>query len=206
VRATGTLNGTSIALSKLSARQPDAAGVITAQGTYDTGSGMYTVSLGGNEWQLLPTAEQPLAGRVTLRFDGAGTADAPRGTGTLTVSDAAWQDMMLGTVDAKVELDGQTARVDAMAPQFDATAVLYFGSMVRSRPGAPVPQRSMSPRSMPRRGTSTSAWRFQQGCDTNVNVSSSTVSKWTPGKRDCLPPATWMHSSRHGRDPAFWSP
>jgi putative ABC transport system permease protein len=122
VKAAGTLQGTSVALSELSARQPDASGAITGRGTYDTRSGMYAVTLGGTDWQLLPTAEQPLAGRLNLSFEGAGTADAPRGTGTLAVSDAAWQDMALGMVDAKVELDGQTARIDARAPQFDATA------------------------------------------------------------------------------------
>lgn len=122
VKAIGTLDGMSIALSELSARQPEASGVMTGQGTYDTGSGMYTVTLGGNDWQLLPTAERPLAGRVNLRFEGAGTADAPRGTGKLTLGDATWQEMTLGTVDATVELDGQTARIDAQAPQFDATA------------------------------------------------------------------------------------
>ena len=70
----------------------------------------------------MATAEQPLAGRLNLRFEGSGTTAAPRGSGTLTVADAVWQEMALGTVDASVELDGQTARIEARAPQFDATA------------------------------------------------------------------------------------
>jgi outer membrane protein assembly factor BamA/autotransporter translocation and assembly factor TamB len=122
VRATGTLAGTSIVLTGLSANQPGAAGVMTGRGTYDIDSGMYRVSLGGNDWQLRPTAEQPLSGRVNLTFDGSGTTDAPGGTGTLALSDGTWQDMALGSVDASVELDGQSARINARAPDFDATA------------------------------------------------------------------------------------
>jgi outer membrane protein assembly factor BamA len=122
LHATATLSGTSIALTELSARQPGAPGAITGRGTYNTDSGMYTMTLGGNDWQLVPTAEQPLSGRVNLTFEGSGTADAPRGTGTIVVSDATWQDMALGAVDAAVELDGRTARIDARAPDFDAAA------------------------------------------------------------------------------------
>ena len=122
LRAMGTMNGTSIVLTELSASQPGAPGMVSGHATYDTGSGIYTVTLGGSDWQLMPTAEQPLAGRLNLRFEGTGTTDAPRGSGTLTVADAMWQETALGTVDATVELDGQTARIEARAPQFDTTA------------------------------------------------------------------------------------
>jgi outer membrane protein assembly factor BamA/autotransporter translocation and assembly factor TamB len=122
LRAMGTMNGTSIVLTDLSANQPGAPGMITGRATYDTGSGTYTVTLGGTDWQLMATAEQPLAGRLNLRFEGSGTTAAPRGSGTLTLADAAWQEMVLGTVDASVELDGRTARIEARAPHFDATA------------------------------------------------------------------------------------
>ena len=44
----------------------------------------------------MPPAEQPLAGRLNLRFEGTGTTAAPRGNGTLTVTDAVWQETVLG--------------------------------------------------------------------------------------------------------------
>ena len=122
LRAMGTMNGTSIVLTELSANQSGAPGMVSGHGTYDTGSGMYTVTLGGSDWQLMPTADRPLSGRLNLRFDGTGTTAAPRGSGTLTVADAVWQETALGTIDASMELDGQTARIEARAPQFDATA------------------------------------------------------------------------------------
>ena len=122
LRAMGTMDGTSIVLTELSANQPGAPGMVTGRGTYDTDTGMYTVTLGGTDWQLMATAEQPLAGRLNLHFEGSGTTAAPRGSGTLTLADAVWQETVLGTIDASVELDGQAARIEARAPQFDATA------------------------------------------------------------------------------------
>ncbi len=122
VHAIAALSGTSIVLTELSANQPGMPGAITGHGTYDIDSGMYMVSLGGNDWRLVPTAEQPLSGRVNLTFEGSGTTTAPRGIGTLTVSDATWQETALGTVDAAVELDGQIAHINARVPEFDATA------------------------------------------------------------------------------------
>ena len=122
VRAVGTMSGTSIALTDLSANQPGAPGVVTGSGSYDVDTGGYTVVLGGMEWQLMPTADQPLAGRLTLGFEGSGTVDAPRGSGDLRLTDAVWQEMNLGTIDASVELEGQSAVIDARAPDFDATA------------------------------------------------------------------------------------
>ena len=103
--------------------------MVTGHGTYDIDSGMYTVTLGGTDWQLMPTAEQPLAGRLNLRFEGSGTTAAPRGSGDADSSDAVWQETALGTVDASVELDGQTARIEARAPEFDATATGRVRSM-----------------------------------------------------------------------------
>jgi hypothetical protein len=122
VRARGSMNGSSITVTELAARQPGATGTLTGQATYDLDTGWYTASLGGNDWALMPTADQPLAGRLDLRFEGSGRADAPRGTGTLTVTGATWQDMALGSIDAGIELDGQAVRIAARAPEFDATA------------------------------------------------------------------------------------
>jgi translocation and assembly module TamB len=122
VRAMGSLNGSAVVVTDLSARQPDGAGFVTGRGTYDIESGMYTAVLGGTDWQLMPTTDRPLAGNLNLQFEGSGTSAAPRGAGSLTVRNAAWQEIALGTVDASVTLDGQTASIDARAPEFDATA------------------------------------------------------------------------------------
>ena len=70
----------------------------------------------------MPTADQPLAGRLNLRFEGSGTAAAPRGTGTLTASRCGVAGD--GARDRRClrGAGGQTARIDARAPEFDATA------------------------------------------------------------------------------------
>ena len=54
VHATAALTGTSIVLTELSANQPGAGGAITGSGSYDIDNGTYMVSLGGDDWQLLP--------------------------------------------------------------------------------------------------------------------------------------------------------
>ncbi len=122
VRAAGLMTGTSIVLDELSAHQPTGPGVLVLRGTYDLNAGEYTVSLDGAEWVLAATADQPLGGRMHIRFAGAGTAKDPRGTGHVTLADARWQGMVLGDLDASVRLDGQVADIDARAPDFDAVA------------------------------------------------------------------------------------
>ena len=122
VRAAGLMTGSSIVLDELSAHQTTGPGVLALRGAYDLNAGEYTVSIDGAEWVLAATADQPLGGRMRIRFDGAGTAKDPRGTGHVTLADARWQDMLLGDLDASVQLDGQVADIDAQAPDFDAVA------------------------------------------------------------------------------------
>ena len=122
VRATGLITGTSFLLDELSARQPTGPGVVAGRGTYDLNADEYTVSIDGAEWLLAATEEQPLGGRMHIRFAGSGTAKDPSGTGQVTLADAMWQDILLGNLEASVQLVGQVAHVDARAPDFDATA------------------------------------------------------------------------------------
>ena len=123
VRAAGLMTGTSIVLDELSAHQPTGPGVLALRGAYDLNAGEYTVSIDGAEWVLAATADQPLGGRMHIRFAGAGTAKNPRGTGHVTLADARWQGVMWGDLDASVRLDGQVADIDAKAPDFDAVAI-----------------------------------------------------------------------------------
>ncbi|MBI2829439.1 MAG: translocation/assembly module TamB domain-containing protein [Acidobacteria bacterium] len=122
VRATGVMTGTSIVLAALSASQPGGAGVVTGNGDYDLDTGEFTASIDGAEWQLAATAEQPLAGRLTIRFAGSGTAEEPRGEGQVALADAMWQGQVLGDLAASVQLDGQAAHIALRAPDFDAAA------------------------------------------------------------------------------------
>ena len=126
IRATGLMTGTSIVLDELSARQPAGPGVVAGRGAYDLNAGEYTVSIDGAEWLLAATADQPLAGRMNIRFAGSGTAKDPGGTGHVTLADAMWQDMRLGDLEASVQLDGRVADIDARAPDFDAAATARF--------------------------------------------------------------------------------
>ena len=122
VRATGLITGTSIVLDELSARQPTGPGVVTGRGTYDLNADEYTVSIDGADWLLAATGEQPLSGRMQIRFAGSGTTKDPSETWQVTLADAMWQDMLLGNLEASVQLVGQVVHIDARAPDFDATA------------------------------------------------------------------------------------
>ena len=122
VRATGSLIDIVITVDELRGSQPSSPGLISGTGRYDLRSGEYLASIEGTQWQLVPTAEQPLAGRVNLRFTGTGTAAAPRGTGQLAVRGAMWQGQALGDLDAVARLDGRVATIQARAPEFQTTA------------------------------------------------------------------------------------
>lgn len=141
VRATGMVTGTSVVLNTLSARQPAGIGFVTGSGAYDLDAGEYTASIDGADWQLAPTAERPLAGRLNFRFAGSGTTDKPRGTGQVTLADAMWQDLLLGHVEASAQLDGRAALIDARAADFDATATARvqldapYAALVTARTG-----------------------------------------------------------------------
>ena len=122
VRVSGTMNGSVVELGEAIASQPGTSGAITARGTYDINTSRYRLSLGGTGWQLIPTPEQPVAGRLDVEFEGGGIGAAPSGTGKVSLTDGMWQDITLGGVDASIELNGRSARLDARAPVFDATA------------------------------------------------------------------------------------
>ncbi|OFW39126.1 MAG: hypothetical protein A3F70_11305 [Acidobacteria bacterium RIFCSPLOWO2_12_FULL_67_14] len=122
VRTAGRLAGTILTVEELTARQPSAPGRLVAAGTYDTRAGRYTASLEGTDWRLMPTAEGPAAGIVSLRFAGSGTIDDPQGTGEITVREGRWQDLPVGSVLASVTLDRRSARIEAEAPRFVAAA------------------------------------------------------------------------------------
>jgi outer membrane protein assembly factor BamA/autotransporter translocation and assembly factor TamB len=122
VRSQGWLMDNLLVIDQLSASQPASAGRLTASGTYDIGARRYSATLEGTQWLVTAAADQPLAASLGLHFTGDGTVDQPRGTGELTMRDAMWNDIVLGQLDAKVELDGRVAHVDARAPEFATTA------------------------------------------------------------------------------------
>ena len=121
VNGSAVVNRTSITLNGLSAIQPGSTGELTGRGTYDTDSQRFTVQLAAADWQVVPTEDQPISGRVNLGFSGEGTVETPRGQGTLTLRDARWRQTTLGAVDASVDLAGRSALIEARAPDFDAT-------------------------------------------------------------------------------------
>ncbi|MBI2186501.1 MAG: translocation/assembly module TamB domain-containing protein [Acidobacteria bacterium] len=122
VRAAGQLTGGVLDLEDISARQPDGSGVLTADGAYSLRTRRYVVALDGRDWLLTSTDDQPVSGRVALRFAGEGSIDAPRGLGEIAVGDAVWDGHALGTIEASVALEGRAAMVQASAPEFAARA------------------------------------------------------------------------------------
>jgi len=139
VRAAGRLVGDVVFVDELAAAQAAAAGLLTGSASYNLRTAEYKASVGATEWQLTPTADRPLAGRANVSFTGEGTTDAPQGTGRLTLRGAEYvvsgfsrttldsrttpdSRTTLGDLDADVVLDGQSATIDARAPDFQATA------------------------------------------------------------------------------------
>lgn len=122
IRAAGRLADTALVVDELFAGQPMTAGLLTAAGRYNVGTGDYMASLEVTDWQLTPTAERPLAGRANLRFAGEGTVSEPRGTGHVRLRGAVWQEVGLGDLEAGVRLDGRMASFQARAPQLQAEA------------------------------------------------------------------------------------
>jgi outer membrane protein assembly factor BamA/autotransporter translocation and assembly factor TamB len=102
--------------------QAGASGRVMAAGDYAVNSQRYTATVTATDWELMPSAERPLAGRLDLRFTGAGTVDQPAGEADLGVRGAVWDGTSLGDIGAHVTLDGGTALIDARAPQFAASA------------------------------------------------------------------------------------
>ena len=98
------------------------SGRLTAVGTYAVKSDQYTATVNATDWPIMPTADRPLAGRLDVRFTGAGTLDDPRGEGDLSLREGRWDEVNLGDVTAHATLDGRTALIDANAPEFAATA------------------------------------------------------------------------------------
>jgi outer membrane protein assembly factor BamA/autotransporter translocation and assembly factor TamB len=127
VRAAGALSGTALVVDVLSAGQLDGSGTATATGDYAFDTGRYTASLDVSGWSVVARPDAPLAGRVNLQFSGAGTVEAPRGTGRIVVDDTSWQEVALGRLEADVGVDGQVVTVDARAPEFEATATARVG-------------------------------------------------------------------------------
>jgi len=122
LRAAGRLAGDVLDLEEISVRQPSNTGVLTADGAYSLRTRRYVLAVEGRDWQLVPTADQSIAGRAALRFAGEGSIDAPRGLGELTLRDVVWDERALGLVEATIALEGRTATIQASAPEFAASA------------------------------------------------------------------------------------
>jgi outer membrane protein assembly factor BamA/autotransporter translocation and assembly factor TamB len=122
LRLAGRLGDTVLDVEEISLRQPSGPGLLTADGAYSLRTRRYVIAVEGREWQLTPTADQPIAGRVALRFAGEGSVDAPRGLGEVTLRDATWDGRALGVVEATLALEGRAATIEASAPEFAARA------------------------------------------------------------------------------------
>ena len=135
LRAMGSVAGDTVLLNELVAEQAFASGLLTGSGSYNLSTARYMGSVEMTGWQLMPTDDRPLAGRVDMRVSGEGTIDDPRGMGTLMVSGAEYvvsglpglsavegSRTTLGDLDADITLEGKTAVIQARAPDFQATA------------------------------------------------------------------------------------
>lgn len=122
LRMAGRFDDTVLDVEEISVRQPSGTGLLTADGAYSLRTRRYLVSVEGREWQLTPTTDLPIAGRVALRFAGEGSVDAPRGLGEVTLRDVTWEERALGVVQATVALEGRAATIQASAPEFAARA------------------------------------------------------------------------------------
>ena len=115
------------AADKVTVTDAGVSGRLTAAGTYVVNTAQYTATLNAIDWPLVPTGERPLAGRLDVRFTGAGTVDEPRGEGDLALREARWDGIDLGDVTAHAKLDGRTALIGARAPEFSGTATGRVG-------------------------------------------------------------------------------
>jgi outer membrane protein assembly factor BamA len=109
-------------IEEISVRQPLGAGVLMGDGAYSLRTRRYVATVETRDWQLIPTVDQPIAGRAALRFAGEGSIDALRGLGELTLRDVVWDERALGLVEATIALEGRTATIQASAPEFAASA------------------------------------------------------------------------------------
>lgn len=122
VRSRGRLRDGRLEIDELTAAQHGASGELNAAGNYDLADGRFLVNAHVAKWQVSPTTDLPVAGRVEARFQGRGTVSDPHGEGAVTVSDLAWREVNGGSLDAKIRLDGGRATVDARSPEFATTA------------------------------------------------------------------------------------
>lgn len=112
-RASGTVAGGRIG--------GQAVGDIRASGQFNADTEAYQLDVTLAPSALLPTGARPLRGTVTGELHGAGTLDAPRGGGVLSLVDAVWSDVPVGGVDTYFQLDDSLLRAVTSVPRFQAT-------------------------------------------------------------------------------------
>ena len=131
VRLAGPLDDIRLAFSAegdaLAIDAAGASGGLTANGTYEVRTERFTLSGGGTGWQVMPSIDLPLSGRLDLGFNVAGTVADPSGTGELTLRGARWQDVAVGDIFSTAQIEGRAARINVQAPDVNSAADARVG-------------------------------------------------------------------------------
>ncbi len=124
VAADVRLAGTVVTVERLEARQ--AGGRLDASGTFDLSRDRFTASVVAKGLHLAPLPPRlladPISGTLDAQFHGSGTVADPTGQGSFTITDARIDSESVGRLDATVTLGGRAARVDLLAPDWQAHA------------------------------------------------------------------------------------
>jgi len=119
VRVGGQLNGDLLTIGAFSASQASSAGRARLMGTYNLRTERYDARADLERWTVTPTADRPLMAQVDAMFSGTGTVKSPHGSGSLRITNLAWNGTSPGDLAADVDLDGEAANIEARAPDLN---------------------------------------------------------------------------------------
>lgn len=127
LQSRGRINRTVVDVDEIAATQRDLPGSIAGTGRYSLRDRRFSTTVRVAGWQLSPSADLPLSGRLDGQFAGDGTVAEPRGVGSLVLNNAAWQKIDIGSVDARILLEGQSADIEGEVPTFGTRAKARVG-------------------------------------------------------------------------------
>ena len=116
-----------LVLEQLLVRQDE--GVLEATGSLVPSTGRYTVSATGRglrvaPWRVGDADPLPVQATVDLDLAGAGSMDAPRGTGWVVMRNLSFRDYAVDRVEHELRVDEDGWHVRSVVPALDASAEL----------------------------------------------------------------------------------